>query len=72
MRYRIKNRIEHTEKMKVRILTVLGDDFLTTKAIATKIGYGDKIILTRIYLKQLENDGKIVHQFGHFPKWTAC
>jgi len=72
MRYHIKNRIENAEKMKARILKVLGDDFLKTKAIAIKIGYGDRPILIRRYLQELEQEGKVVHQLGYFPKWTAC
>jgi hypothetical protein len=72
MKYHRKNICEQTEKMKARILKVLGDEFMTTKTIARKIAYRDRIDLTRTYLKILEDEGKIVHQLGRFPKWTAC
>ena len=71
-KYRPKNWMLNTEKMKVRILKALGDDFLTTKQIAKRIGYTDKIFLTRLYLRELAYEGKIVKQNGYFPKWTAC
>ena len=69
---RQKNEIGMTEKMKARILKVLGDEFMTTKTIAKKIGYADKIECTRRYLYLLEDLGFIVKQSGRFPKWTAC
>jgi len=67
-----KNQIKNTEKMKERILNALGDDFMSTRTIATKIGYGDRMLHTQLYLNILEEEGKIVKQRGLFPKWTAC
>jgi hypothetical protein len=69
---KIKNQSLNTEKMKARILKVLGDEFMTTATIAKKIAYGDKITLTRTYLSVMWNEGLVVRQRGKFPKWTAC